>query len=168
MHRSARRIVLFAVTGLATAAAAVQAAPIAAHRVASAAHVNLDVRAAVLTKTAATTWTGKALSPQLGSGKLTLVGTVTFRSDGEATPRSVLRFRATFKSGFVSGCLHNVTRLRPGSRQVWDGPGQVTSSSSSLRRYRGLKVRGGGVSPADDLTHAKPFGFSTRSPGTQC
>jgi L,D-peptidoglycan transpeptidase YkuD (ErfK/YbiS/YcfS/YnhG family) len=101
--------VLFAVTGLATAAAAVQATPTAAHRAASAAHVNLRVRAAVLTKTAATTWTGKALSPQLGSGKLAVVGTVTFRSDGEATPVSVLRFRATFKLRAGSSAAVSIT-----------------------------------------------------------
>lgn len=168
MGKPARRSITLVTTGLAAVAVAVQAGPTSAHRSASAAKVNFGVRAAVLTKTSPTTWTGKALSDQLGTGKLTLTGKVTFRTDEEPAT-SVLRFRATFKSGFVRGCLYNSTLLRPGKRQVWDGPGQITGTSSSLKRYRGLLVGDGGVSPADDLTHVKPFSVSSGPrPGKKC
>lgn len=169
MRRSSRSIIALALACLASGTGAVQAAQNGTHPATSAASVKFGVRAAVLTKTSSTTWTGKALSDQLpGTGKLTLTGKVTFRTDGEPT-HSLLRFRATFKSGYVSGCLYNATLLRPGDRQVWDGPGQITSTSSALRRYRGLLVRGGGVSQANDLTHAKPFGFASGpAPGKKC
>jgi hypothetical protein len=133
---------------------------------ASASAAKLSVRAAVLTKTSAMSWTGDALSPQLGSGRLTVTGPVAFRPTGVS--RSVLRFRATFKRGWLSGCVHNAILLRPGNRYVWDGPGQVTATSASLRRYRGVKVRDGGMTPAADLTHARPFEFGTGAPGTRC
>jgi hypothetical protein len=135
--------------------------------IASAARVKLDVRAATLTKTGDTTWEGTARSKQLGKGKLTLTGNVTFPT-GDKPTRSKLRFRVTFKKGFLSGCFRNTIGKRPRNRLVWDGPGQVTGSSSSLRRYRGLKVRDGGTTKTGDLTHARPFGFTSEAPGTQC
>lgn len=166
--RKSCSIVVLALACLASGTGAVQAANNSTNPAASAASVKFGARAAVLTKTSSATWTGKALSDQFGTGKLTLTGKVTFRTDGEPT-HSLLRFRAAFKRGFVSGCLYNATALRPGNRQVWDGPGQITSTSSSLRRYRGLLVRGGGVSQANDLTHAKPFGVASGpGPGKKC
>jgi hypothetical protein len=123
----------------------------------------LSVRAAKLAKVGPTTWTGKALSPQLGAGRVTLIGKITFTDTDANDPNGdthVIRFRATFKQGWISGCFVNTTALRPGNRQVWDGAGRVKSTSASLRRYRGLELGEGGVSPADDTTYAKPFGFS--------
>jgi hypothetical protein len=147
----------------ATAAAALAAMP----GTGNAAGTKLSARAAVLKQTSPTTWRGTVVSPQLGSGSLTLVGSVTFRSD--TTPsRSRLRFRATFKSGFLSGCLYNTVLLRPGGRWVWDGPGQVSATSRSLSRYRGLLVHDGGATPDDDRTVVKPFGFGTNAPGKPC
>jgi hypothetical protein len=140
---------------------------VAAGGMASAARVKLDVRAAVLTKSNETTWKGTASSKQLGKGKLTLTGNVTFPK-GDKPTRSKLSFRVTFKKGFLSGCFRNTIGKRPRNRLVWDGPGQVTGSSSSLRRYRGLKVRDGGKTKTDDLTHARPFGFTTDAPGARC
>ena len=113
---------------------------------ASASGPKLVVRAARLDKVGPTTWTGNALSPQLGAGRLTLIGHI--------------RFRATFKQGWMRGCFVNTTLLRPGNRQVWDGAGRVTGTSASLRRYRGLELRDGGRTPADDTTYANPFGFA--------
>lgn len=134
---------------------------------ASAGGVKLDVRAAVLTKSNETTWEGTAHSKQLGNGKLTLTGKVTFPK-GDKPTRSKLGFRVTFKKGFLSGCFRNTVYLRPRNRLVWDGPGQVTGSSSSLRSYRGLKVHDGGKTKTNDLTHARPFGFSTDGSGARC
>jgi hypothetical protein len=125
----------------------------------------LGVRAARLDKVGPTTWTGKALSPQLGAGRLTLTGKLTFNDTDANDPSGdthVIRFRATFKKGWMRGCFVNTTVLRPGNRQVWDGTGRVTGTSASLRRYRGLELGEGGVTPADDTTYAKPFGFSAQ------
>ena len=123
----------------------------------------LSVRAARLDKVDPTTWTGKALSPQLGAGRLTLTGTVTFGDvDNPIHHRQVVRFRATFKKGWIRGCFVNDMYLRPGNRQVWDGVGRVTGSSASLRRYRGLELGEGGSTPADDTTYAKPFSFGAQ------
>jgi len=156
-----RRALLASVSILALAAG------VAAARPATTSRVKLSVRAAVLKQTSPTTWRGSALSPQLGKGTLTLVGKVTFRSDTKPSS-SRLRFRATFKSGRVSGCLYNTVLLRPGARQVWDGPGQVTATSSALRRYRGVLVHDGGLTPDADHSYAKPFGFDTGAPGKRC
>jgi hypothetical protein len=46
---------------------------------------------------------------------------------------------------------------------VWDGTGRVIGTSASLRRYRGLELRDGARTPADDTTYAKPFGFLAMS-----
>ena len=131
---------------------------------ASASGPNLGVRAARLDKVGPTTWTGKALSPQLGAGRLTLAGKITFNDTDVDNPNhdtQIIHFRATFKRGWLRGCMVNDTYLRPGNRQVWDGLGRVTGTSASLRRYRGLKLGEGGSTPADDTTYAKPFSFST-------
>lgn len=133
---------------------------------ASASGPKLSVRAARLDKVSPTTWTGKALSPQLGAGRLTLSGKITFTDTDANDPNhdtQVIRFRATFKKGWISGCFVNNTLLRPGNRQVWDGAGRVKSTSASLRRYRGLELGEGGITPADDTTYAKPFGFSAQN-----
>jgi hypothetical protein len=129
---------------------------------ASASGPHLGVRAARLDKVGPTTWTGKALSPQLGAGALTLTGKITFNDTDADNPNhdtQVIHFRATFKKGWMRGCFVNSTFLRPGNRQVWDGLGRVTGTSASLRRYRGLEVGEGGATPADDTTYAKPFSF---------
>ena len=94
---------------------------------------------------------------------MTVTGKVVFRPDTEPSC-GIIRFRVTFKKGWLRGCLHNTVLLRPGNRYVWDGPGRITSTSASLRRYRDVKVLGGGLTMADDLTHAKPFGFSSPVP----
>jgi hypothetical protein len=152
-----------AMTALAAAVAALVAMPVAG----DAAAAKLFVRAAVLKQTSPTTWRGSALSPQLGKGTLTLTGKVTFRSDATRS-RSRLRFRATFKSGWISGCFYNTVTFRGDNRQLWDGPGQITETSRALRRYRGLLVRDGGATPDDDRTVAKPFSFDSRAPGKRC
>jgi hypothetical protein len=140
---------------------------VVAGEIASAARVKLDVRAATLTKTGDTTWEGTARSDQLGKGKLTLTGKVTFPT-GDKPTRNKLRFRVSFKKGFLSGCFRNTIYKRPGNRLIWDGPGQVTGSSSALRRYRGLKVREGWKTKPGDLTHSRPFGFSNDARGARC
>ncbi len=132
---------------------------------ASASGPHLAVRAARLDKVGPSTWTGKALSPQLGAGRLTLRGKITFTDTDADDPNhdtQVIRFRATFKKGSISGCFVNNTLLRPGNRQVWDGAGRITASSAALRRYRGLELGEGGVTPADDTTYAKPFRFDAQ------
>ena len=132
---------------------------------ASASGPRLSVRAARLDKVGPTTWTGKALSPQLGAGRVTLSGTITFTDTNAEDPNGdthVIRFRATFKSGWMRGCFVNTTVLRPGNRQVWDGPGRVIATSAALRRYRGVELGEGGTTPADDTTFANPFGFSAQ------
>jgi hypothetical protein len=149
------------------AAVAVTASVAAAPAPVPASKTKLGVRAAILERTSPTSWRGTALSPQLGRGTLTLIGKVTFRSDTSPSS-SRLRFRATFKSGWVSGCLYNTVGLRPGKRQVWDGPGQVTATSRALRSYRGLLVHDGGLTPDDNRSVAKPFGFDTDAPGKRC
>jgi hypothetical protein len=132
---------------------------------ASASGPKLGVRAARLDKVGPTTWTGKALSPQLGAGRLTLIGKITFTDTDADDPNhdtQVIRFRATFKKDWIRGCFVNNTLLRPGNRQVWDGAGRVTATSAALRRYRGVELGEGGATPADDTTYAKPFGFSAQ------
>jgi hypothetical protein len=127
---------------------------------ASASGPKLGVRAARLDKVGPTTWTGKALSPQFGAGRLTVTGKITFTDTDADDPNhdtQVIRFRATFKKGWISGCFVNHTLLRPGNRQVWDGAGRITATSAALRRYRGLELAEGGATPADDTTYAKPF-----------
>jgi hypothetical protein len=120
--------------------------------------VKLGLRAAVLHKTGDKTWTGDVQSPQLGGGTITVTGTVAFLSQESENPTPhTLRFDASFKKGHLRGCLRNRVYLRPGNRQVWDGTGRVTSTSPKVARYRGVKLGEGGVSPADDLTVAKPF-----------
>jgi hypothetical protein len=166
MPRSIRRTVLLAAAGFGLVGAAQPAAM--SHPAVASSKTKVSIRAAVLNKTSPSTWTGKARSKQLGAGTLTLSGEVRFRTDGQPTS-GTLRFRATFAQGFVSGCLHNGTILRPGDRQVWDGPGQITGSSASLKRLRGVLVRGGGVSKADDVDHARPFSIATgNGPGKAC
>ena len=129
----------------------------------------LGMRAAVLHKTGDKTWTGDVQSPQLGRGKLTLTGTVVFLSKESENPTPhTLRFDASFTKGHLRGCLRNRMYLRPGNRQVWDGTGRVTSTSPKVARYRGLKLGEGGVTPADDLTVAKPFRIDANSRGGQC
>jgi hypothetical protein len=126
----------------------------------------LSVRAARLDKVDPTTWTGKALSPQLGAGRVTLVGKITFNDTDADDPNGdthVIRFRATFKKGWIRGCFVNTTVLRPGNRQVWDGTGRITATSAALRRYRDLELRDGARTPADDTSYAKPFGFAAMS-----
>jgi hypothetical protein len=126
---------------------------------------SLGVRAARLDKVDPTTWTGKALSPQLGAGRLTLTGKITFGDTDIDNPNhdtQVVRFRATFRKGWIRGCFVNDMYLRPGNRQVWDGTGRVTGTSASLRRYRGLELGEGGSTPADDTTYAKPFSFGAQ------
>lgn len=126
----------------------------------------LSVRAARLDQVGPTTWTGKALSPQLGAGRVTLTGKITFTDTDPNDPNGdthVIHFRATFKKGWMRGCFVNTTVLRPGNRQVWDGPGRVIATSQGLRRYRGLELRDGASTPADDTTHASPYGFSAMS-----
>lgn len=132
---------------------------------ASASGPGLAVRAARLDKVDPTTWTGKALSPQLGAGRVTLGGKITFTDTDANNPNGdthVIRFRATFKKGWMRGCFVNTTVLRPGNRQVWDGAGRVIATSAALRRYRGLELGEGGRTPADDTTYANPFGFSAQ------
>jgi hypothetical protein len=132
---------------------------------ASASEPKLGVRAARLDKVGPTTWTGKALSPQLGAGRVTLTGKITFNDTDADDPNGdthVIRFRATFEKGWMRGCFVNTTLLRPGNRQVWDGVGRVTATSAALRRYRGLEVAEGGSTPADDTTYAKPFRFDAQ------
>jgi hypothetical protein len=136
----------------------------AAGSAAAAAGPQLQVRAAELTQTDATTWTGAVSSKQLGKGQLRLTGKVTFLpKESEHPPRTTLRFHATFKKGTLDGCFLNGMFLRPGNRQVWDGPGRITKTSSALRSYRGLSLREGGLTMTDDLQHAKPFSFATRN-----
>lgn len=120
----------------------------------------LDVRASLLTKTTDTTWQGDVLSPQLGRGQLTLAGKVTFlpTANDDPTPGFV-RFRVAFKKGWLRGCFRNSVYLRPGNRQVWDGPGRVTASSASLRAYRRMNVAESGMTPGADLTRVTPFRF---------
>jgi hypothetical protein len=166
MPSSVRRTVLLVAAGFGLVIVAQRTA--ISHPAMASSKPQVSIRAAVLTKTSPSTWTGKARSKQLGAGTLTLSGKVRFRNDGQPTS-STIRFRATFARGFVSGCLYNATLLRPGDRQVWDGPGQITDSSASLKSLRGVLVRGGGVSKADDLDHARPFGVATgNGPGKAC
>lgn len=146
-------------------AVAIALVVVAGGATASASGPNLSVRVAKLDKVGPTTWTGKALSPQLGPGRLTLTGRVTFNDTDADNPdhdTQVVRFRATFKSGWIRGCLVNNTLLRPGNRQVWDGVGRVTGTSASLRRYRGFELGEGGSTPANDTTYAKPFRFDAQ------
>jgi hypothetical protein len=152
----------------ALALAGLAAAVVPAAALAAPSQPKLDVRAAVLTRTAPTTWTGSALSPQLGRARLTVTGTVAFAPSADADPTpTTLRFVATFARGVIRGCIRNSVFLRPGGRQVWDGPGRVTSTSASLRRYRGLRIHDGASTPAADLTHAGPFRLDTDVPARE-
>jgi hypothetical protein len=153
---SARHVATAALLAGATALAP------AATLAAGAAPTKLGVRAALLTQTSATTWEGSALSPQLGRGSLAVTGKVVFLPKAsEDPPATILRFRVKFARGWLRGCVRNSVYLRPGDRQVWDGPGRVTGTSPSLARYRGLRVHDGGMTPVADLTRATPFAFST-------
>jgi hypothetical protein len=150
--KTAVAIGLLAVGGAATAQA-------------SASGPKLSVRAARLDKVGPTTWTGKALSPQLGAGRVRLVGKITFNDTDADDPNGdthVIRFRATFKRGWIRGCFVNTTVLRPGNRQVWDGTGRITATSTALRRYRGVELGEGARTPADDTSYAKPFRFDAQ------
>lgn len=153
-HRRARRIL--------AAALGVVLVPVVAAGAASPHKVG--VRATLLTQSNATTWKGAAVSPQLGEGTLTLTGKITFAPgpDGHLTK---LRFRATFKKGWVSGCVKDDVVARPGNRYVHDGPGRITGSSAALRSYRGGKVYTGGVTATDDLTHIRALTIGTSFPG---
>jgi len=125
----------------------------------------LHIRAATLARVAPTTWRGAASSPQLGNGQLTLTGPVTFLPTENADPKpGALRFHVTFGRGWVRGCISNSVFLRPGNRQVWDGPGRITSTSSSLRRYRDVHVHDGGLTPGSDLDHVAPFAIDSPTP----
>jgi hypothetical protein len=149
-------------TSAAALAGAIALVPAASLAAGASASPKLSVRAALLTKTSTTTWQGTARSPQLGGGTIALTGKVVFLPKAsEDPPATSLRFRVTFKRGWMRGCLRNSVYLRPGERQVWDGPGRVTSTSASLARYRGLRIHDGGMTPAADLTRATPFSFST-------
>jgi len=133
---------------------------------ASASGPELSVRATKLTKRGPMTWTGSAVSPQLGAGRLTVTGRITFNDTDADDPdhdTQVIRFRATFARGWLRGCFVNTTILRPANRQVWDGAGRVTGTSAALRRYRGLEIADGGVTPANDTTYAKPFRFDAQN-----
>ena len=126
----------------------------------------LGVRAARLDKVDPTTWTGKALSPQLGTGRLTLIGKITFTDTDADNPNGdthVIRFRATFKKGWIRRLLRQHHRCcDPATGRCGTAPG-----ASSPRRLRCAAIaasssaRAGGT-PADDTTYAKPFGFSAQ------
>ena len=123
---------------------------------ASASGPKLAVRAARLDKVGPTTWTGKALSPQLGAGRVTLIGKITFTDTDADNPNGdthVIRFRATFKKGWMRGCFVNTTLLRPGNRQVWDGAGRVIATSAACAAIAASSsARAGGHPPTTPPT----------------
>jgi hypothetical protein len=43
----------------------------------------------------------------------------------------------------------------------------VTSTSASLRRYRGVRIHDGASTPAADLAHARPFRFDSDVPARE-
>jgi hypothetical protein len=117
-----------------------------------------------LTKTSATRWVGNVTSKQLGRGRLTLEGNVVFRT-------SKTRSRLTFEAGFAEGDLHGCGIVdnfrRPHGRYVWDGPGQITSTSPTFHKYLGLEIRFGGIIKVDALNRVHG-GFATQGPGGVC
>jgi len=118
-----------------------------------------------LAQVTATAWRGGGSDNRLGHGTLTLAGTVAF--DAAKPTRNRLTFVFKSRAGELRGCVRNTILLRPGSRYVWDGPGEITSTSSALRQYRGLKLRIGGVTRMDDLKHAR-IELTSRAPGGRC
>jgi hypothetical protein len=95
----------------------------------------------------ATRWEGRGASRQLGRGSMTLQGPVVLGEHTRARVVFVLHVRA----GVLRGCAIASILRRPHRRYVWDGPGQITATSPSLRQYLALSGGIGGVT----YTHAR-------------
>jgi hypothetical protein len=117
--------------------------------------VTLDFRGD-LTRTPAGTWVGRAVSKQLGPGRMTISGIVVF---GRFTRN---RVTFTFRSarGVLRGCAINSILRRPHARYVWDGQGQITWTSPQLRRYL---ATAGGIGGVTSIHHLRQVhgGFGT-------
>ena len=60
-----------------------------------------------------------------------------------------MTFRLRFHAGVLRGCAIVTILRRPHRRYVWDGPGQITTTSPALRGYLALSGGIGGVTYTD-------------------
>jgi hypothetical protein len=126
-----------------------------------------------LGRTAPTTWEGTGTASELGRGRLTLTGAVSFSSD---QTRRRLTFAARFPKGELRGCAITTITLRPHRRYLWQGDGQITRTSPGLHGYTGLAVSLGGLTTTDALTRlhgtlrsdSAQQRASTAPPGDRC
>lgn len=129
--------------------------------------------AADLVKTTPTTWKGSGTETELGQGHLTIEGKVSFSRD---PTRRRLTFAAHFPKGELHGCVITTILLRPHAHYLWNGDGQITSTSPPLHAALGLQVDLHGTTMTNALTHmhavlsARPQQqhTSTAAPGDLC
>ena len=92
-------------------------------------------------RTTPTRWEGSGTAKELGPGHMTIEGDVVL---GPLT-RTRITFTLRVARGTMRGCSITTILRRPDQRYVWDGPGQITSTSPRLRRYLALSGGIGGV-----------------------
>jgi hypothetical protein len=98
-------------------------------------------------RTGPSTWQGHGTSSELGPGRMTIEGRISFTE----MSRSRMTFTLHFAAGALRGCAITTILRRPHRRYVWDGPGQITATSPRLRRYLALSGGIGGVT----MTYAR-------------
>ena len=92
-------------------------------------------------RTGPTRWEGRGTAKELGPGRMTIEGDVVL---GPLT-RTRITFVLRVARGTMRGCSITTILRRPNRRYVWDGPGQITSTSPRLRKYLALSGGIGGV-----------------------
>ena len=125
------------------------------------------IQGAQLTKQSSTTWSGPATLDGV-KGRLTLTGTIVLLKQQEHR----IRFRWVAGKRLVEGCSFNQVLTRPHDVQLWDGSGEITKTSTRLRKYKGLPVSLYGPTKRNDLKHAKisvrSYKPSARLPARDC
>jgi hypothetical protein len=102
-----------------------------------------------LVRTTPTTWEGSGTAKELGRGRMTIDGDVTF---SPAQTRRRLTFALRFSRGELRGCAITTITRRPHARYLWDGQGQITTTSRALHAYLGLPVSIGGLTMTDAMS----------------
>jgi hypothetical protein len=114
------------------------------------AHTGFFIQGAQLTLRPDGSWSGPGVLDGV-RGKLTLTGKIVLLK----TEPHRIHFTWVAGKRRVSGCAYTEVLTRPHGVQLWDGGGQITSTSRPERKYQGVHVSLAGPTRRDDLQHAK-------------
>jgi hypothetical protein len=98
-------------------------------------------------RTGPDTWRARGTSRELGPGRMTIEGRISFADFS----RSRVTFTVRVAAGVLRGCAITTILRRPHRRYVWDGRSQITATSPRLRQYLALAGGIGGVT----MTYAR-------------